>query len=149
MLTCAKYNFFSSGDEICFMVFHELDTHGFFCFRINNNFRHCRVFGQMKVRSITNWLEKSFIGADSVTVSQIRLHCWETNKSIAIVIYQIVTKLLASLQETFPQRSDVRRSSNIQVSIISVISTRKKCVTEYEEEYYLLIHYICNYLWIT
>lgn len=148
MLTRAKYNFFNSGDEICFMVLHELDAHGFFCFRINNNFRHCRVLGQMKVRSVTNWPEKSFIGTDSVTVSQIRLHCWETNESITVVIYQIVTKLLASLQETFPQRSGVRRSRNIQVSVISVISTRIKesCKIEYEEERSITSYLSLNYI---
>lgn len=102
MLTCAKYNLLSSGDKIRFTVFYKLNPYGFFCFRINNNFRHCRELGQVKVLSVTNWPEESLVGADSVTVSQIRLQRRETNKSIAVVIYEIVTKLLASLQETFP-----------------------------------------------
>lgn len=101
MLTCAKYNLFSSRDKICFTILYELNAHGSFCFGINNNFCHCRELGQVKVLSVTNWPEESLVGADSVTVSQICLHRRETNKSIAVVIYEIVTKLLASLQETF------------------------------------------------
>lgn len=128
MLTRAKYNLFSSCDEIHFMVLYELNAYGLPCFRINNNFRHCRELGQMKVRSVVNWPEKSFIGADSVTVSQICLHWRETNELIAVIIYQIITELLASLQETFLQRRSIRRSCNIQISIVSMISNEKRIV---------------------
>jgi len=100
MFTCAKYDLFSSRDEICFMALHKLDAHGFFGLRINNNFRHCRELGQVKVVSVVNWPEESFAGTDSMTVSQICLHSRETDEPIAVVIYQIVTKFLTSFQKT-------------------------------------------------
>lgn len=76
----------------------------------------------MKISSITDRPEKSFATANPVPVSNSRLDGRETYESVAVVIYQIVTEFLAGFQETFLQRSGVRRVRDIQVSIVSVVS---------------------------
>lgn len=85
--TCAKYNLLCGGDKIRFIVFYELNAHRRPCFRIKYNFRHCRKFQQIKIRSLANWSEESFAGADSVTISYINLHGGETDEPVAVVIY--------------------------------------------------------------
>lgn len=126
MYTCTEYNLLSRRDEVRSMILYEFDAHGYFRLWINNNFRHGRKFRQIKVCSATDRPEKGFASANSVPIPQIRLHTREAYGLVAVVIYQIVTELLAGHQETFLEWSSIRGSSDIQVPIVSMVSGEKR-----------------------
>jgi hypothetical protein len=86
MYTRAEYDLFGSRNEICLTVLYELNAEGLFCFWMNNDPGHRRQFGQVKVCSVANRSEEGFIGANSVTVSQIRLQSRKAYQLVAVVI---------------------------------------------------------------
>lgn len=69
------------------MVLYEFDANGNFRLWINNNFRHRRKFRQIKVCSAMDRPEEGFASANSVSISQIRLHTRKAYGLVAVVIY--------------------------------------------------------------
>lgn len=86
MHTCANYDLLSSGDEIRPTIFHELNARRSLRSRIDRDSRHRGVLRQMEVRPAADRPEVGLAGADSTSVSQIRLHGREAHAPLAVVI---------------------------------------------------------------